>query len=67
MNSPPKRTNARLGSDEFIVLLCGAQDINNVIKIAANIIQKLNEEFFINNTSINIGASIFPDNTTNPD
>jgi diguanylate cyclase (GGDEF)-like protein len=64
-------TVARLGGDEFIVLLCGAQNISNVIKIADTIIQKLNEEFNINNTSINIGASIgisiFPNNTSNPD
>jgi diguanylate cyclase (GGDEF)-like protein len=64
-------TVARLGGDEFVVLLCGAQDISNITKIADTIIQKLNEEFNINNTSINIGASIgisiFPDNTSNPD
>ncbi|MDD2830328.1 MAG: diguanylate cyclase [Sulfuricurvum sp.] len=64
-------TVARLGGDEFIILLSGTQDIGNVVKIADTIIQKLNEEFFINNTSINIGASIgisiFPDNTINPD
>lgn len=64
-------TVARLGGDEFIILLCGAQDISNITKIADTIIQKLNEEFSINNTRINIGASIgisiFPDNATNPD
>ena len=64
-------TVARLGGDEFIILLYGRLDMNNIVKIANTIIQKLNEDFFINNTKINIGVSIgislFPDNTTNPD
>lgn len=64
-------TVARLGGDEFIVLLSGTHDINNVVKIADNIIKKLNEDFLINNSIMNIGASIgisiFPDNTTNLD
>lgn len=49
---------ARIGGDEFIVLLTDVTQISNASDIAQNIINRLNQDFKINNHILNIGASI---------
>ena len=51
-------TVARIGGDEFIILLADIQNDSNSATIAQNIIDKLNLDFKISNTTLNIGASI---------
>ena len=49
---------ARIGGDEFIVLLTNMKEIQAASLIAKNIIDILNNDFLINKQTINIGASI---------
>src|SRR5690606_17931926 len=51
-------TVARIGGDEFTVILMGAGDRKHVEDIAANILEALSEPFRIGHESVNIGGSI---------
>jgi len=59
---------ARIGGDEFIILLTNVQDESNASLIAQKIIDKLNEGFTINKQILSVGASIgiasFPQDAT---
>ena len=58
-------TVARLGGDEFVVLIPFVESTEHVSEIARKIIQAIKAPFTINDTLVNIGASIgistFPD------
>ena len=62
---------ARIGGDEFIVLLTNVKDESNAGVIAQKIIDKLNEDFKVSQDILNIGASIgiasFPQDASNID
>jgi len=62
---------ARLGGDEFTVALTNVAGEEEALLVANKIIDKLSENFLINKTLINIGASIgislFPDSAKNSD
>ena len=62
---------ARIGGDEFIVLLTNVQDDSSATMVAQKIIDKLNEDFNISKQVLNIGASIgvasFPDDAQDID
>ncbi len=49
---------ARIGGDEFIVLLTDIKDEESAIKVAQKIIDNLNKDFVINKNILNVGASI---------
>ncbi|MCW8931986.1 MAG: diguanylate cyclase [Gammaproteobacteria bacterium] len=49
---------ARLGGDEFTTLLLNTNDIQQITKIAKNIIATLSNQFYINQEKVKIGASI---------
>jgi diguanylate cyclase (GGDEF)-like protein/PAS domain S-box-containing protein len=51
-------TVARLGGDEFTVILSQVGEINQVEKIAQNILAKLSMPFYLNNKTTYISASI---------
>lgn len=51
-------TVARMGGDEFTVILSQVSDIAHVAKVAENIIQQLAQPFVINDVTLNISASI---------
>lgn len=61
-------TVARIGGDEFVVVLCGIKGVENISNIASQIIESLNKQFVITDNALNIGASvgisIFPHNAT---
>jgi len=56
---------ARIGGDEFVVLLNGVTHHRDVASIAQTLIDKISTPFFYDNQTLNIGASIgialFPD------
>ena len=60
---------ARLGGDEFAVILHHTESVEDICKIAGNIISSLKATYKIENTECNIGASIgiaiYPDNAQN--
>jgi diguanylate cyclase (GGDEF)-like protein len=62
---------ARIGGDEFIVLLTNVKSESDATHVAQKIIDKLNEDFKISKQILNIGASIgiasFPADTKNID
>jgi diguanylate cyclase (GGDEF)-like protein/PAS domain S-box-containing protein len=64
-------TVARLGGDEFTVILSDVADTRIIQRITSNIIGRLSEQFTIQGTEVNIGASIgislYPDNGTDYD
>lgn len=64
-------TVARLGGDEFTVILTDVDDTRIIQRITSNIISRLSEQFTIQGTDVNIGASIgislYPDNGTDYD
>ncbi|MGZ8983392.1 MAG: diguanylate cyclase domain-containing protein [Methylotenera sp.] len=49
---------ARMGGDEFTVILSEVDDAIYIDKVAGNIIQKLSRPFIINGAELNISASI---------
>ena len=51
-------TVARLGGDEFTVILSKLHDDSNIEVVAQNILQKLEEEFFIGDEIIHMSGSI---------
>ena len=51
-------TVARMGGDEFMVILSQINDATRIGKVAENIIQKLSEPFVIDDNSLDISASI---------
>lgn len=51
-------TVARMGGDEFTVILSQVNDDKQVRKVAENIIQKLSQPYVINGVTLNISASI---------
>ncbi len=51
-------TVARMGGDEFTVILSQVNDATHIGKVAENIIQKLSEPFVIDDNSLEISASI---------
>lgn len=51
-------TVARMGGDEFTVILSQVNDAAHVSKVAENIIYQLNQPFVINGVTLNISASI---------
>jgi diguanylate cyclase (GGDEF)-like protein len=57
-------TVARMGSDEFVVVLPSIKDISDVSTVAEKIISRLTEPYNLKenlcNTGISIGISIFP-------
>ncbi len=65
------RTNdivARIGGDEFVIILSRIQDEKIILKIAESLIKEIRKPFFINNNEHNIGTSIgvsiYPDHGT---
>ncbi len=62
-------TLARVGGDEFILLLLEIKNDKNATKIAEHIIKRIAEEFLIENrrltTSISIGISLYPKDAAN--
>lgn len=48
----------RIGGDEFAIVLCDVQHIEEIDNIGKMLIEKLNQAFFIHNNEIFIGASI---------
>lgn len=51
-------TVARMGGDEFTVILSQVNDVKHVSKVAESIIQKLSQLFVIDGVTLNISASI---------
>ncbi len=51
-------TVARMGGDEFTVILSQVNDATHVSKVAENIIHQLSQPFVINGVTLNISASI---------
>jgi len=64
-------TVARMGGDEFTIILCDIKRIEDSIEIANNLIESINKEIVINNNNIKIGASIgvsiFPEHSSSLD
>ncbi|MDT4332118.1 MULTISPECIES: EAL domain-containing protein [Methylomonas] len=64
-------TPARMGGDEFIIMLPGIKDSLDAAKVAVKILGLLNEPFVINQHQIysraSIGISVFPENSGNLD
>ncbi|MDP4535341.1 EAL domain-containing protein [Alkalimonas collagenimarina] len=54
----PGDTLARIGGDEFVVLLPELQHDNDVVTIAERILQHMNETFFIDQRELHISVSI---------
>ena len=59
---------ARLSGDEFTIVISHAKDTKEAIKVAMNILKKINEDITIQNNKIKVGASIgialFPDDAS---
>lgn len=59
-------TIARIGGDEFVVILEGANNMQSISTIANKIIHALDEKFIVDdnefNISCSIGIAIYPDN-----
>lgn len=64
-------TVARIGGDEFVLLLENISNKNNVSKMVESIAKALNKKFIINNekfeVSCSIGVAIYPDDGTTTD
>lgn len=62
---------ARVGGDEFIIMLTDVKDIKTTLRTAQDIIHKINEDIIIEKEIIQVGASIgisiFPQDSENPD
>jgi len=61
----PRETLARVGGDEFLLLLPGIKDPNSVAKISQRLLDKLIEPITVNKNeffvSCSIGISLYPD------
>ncbi|KWT86734.1 diguanylate cyclase domain-containing protein [Candidatus Magnetominusculus xianensis] len=51
-------TVARLGDDEFIIMLTGIKDPNDACDVATKIILSVGKPFYINSTNCSLGVSI---------
>ena len=51
-------TVARIGGDEFLVILSGIREINNVERIAAKLIEETSHAVSIGGYNFNVGLSI---------
>jgi len=62
---------ARVGGDEFIIILPNIKEQDEALKVASNLIQRISKPININNNEIKIGASIgvslYPDHTKDID
>ena len=62
---------ARIGGDEFAIILKNTMNTYTVTKVAQRILDSLVTPFHLKGVDVNISASIgisvYPDNTTNPD
>ena len=62
---------ARIGGDEFAIILKNTMNSYIVTKVAQRIVNSLVAPFHINGVEVqmsaSIGISVYPDNTTNPD
>ena len=62
---------ARIGGDEFIIVLTGLNEINQLIIIVENILKNIEQPYTINGTTLNtspsIGISIYPDDCESVD
>jgi diguanylate cyclase (GGDEF)-like protein len=54
----PSDTVARLGGDEFAILLTGVDSIDTAKVVADRVVRVVDEEFFINEESVTVGASV---------
>ncbi|HEU4707849.1 MAG TPA: EAL domain-containing protein, partial [Methylophilaceae bacterium] len=61
-------TVARMGGDEFTVILSGQSQQNNIARVYGGILYKLSQPFFLHNeaayVSASIGITIFPEDAT---
>ncbi len=64
-------TAARIGGDEFVVLLEGVKDNDEIRSIASRILESINIPISIDDHTFNVGASmgisIYPDDSENHD
>ncbi len=59
-------TAARMGGDEFTVILCNVRTPNSIIRVAKKIVESIAQPFVLNGknctVSISIGIALYPDN-----
>lgn len=64
-------TVARMGGDEFTVILCNGQTPKSINRVAEKIIDTINKPFFLNgrncSISVSIGISLYPNHGETPD
>lgn len=64
-------TAARIGGDEFVLLLSGVDNVNHAQRAAARILADLSQPMVVNGTAIKVSASIgmtlFPHDDSDPD
>lgn len=51
-------TVARIGGDEFVVIMSSVPDLDIVEKVAANLVEQISESIQVDNNEVNIGASL---------
>lgn len=54
---PANATAARLGGDEFAVILPGAPERKTVLKLAAQLVERLSEVYYFDGVTLSVGAS----------
>ena len=64
-------TIARMGGDEFIAMLPGVKDIEDISRVTDKILESLKSPFQLENhelfVTISIGVSIYPIDSEDPD
>jgi diguanylate cyclase (GGDEF)-like protein/PAS domain S-box-containing protein len=64
-------TVARMGGDEFTIILGELEDLRSIDRVAWSILQSLSEPFLIDTetvyVSVSVGISVYPDDTTKID
>lgn len=64
-------TVARMGGDEFTVILCNVKTPNSIDRVANTIIEAIAQPFVLNgkdsSISVSIGISLYPDNGDTPE
>jgi diguanylate cyclase (GGDEF)-like protein/PAS domain S-box-containing protein len=64
-------TVARMGGDEFTIILGELEDLRSIDRIARSILQSLSEPFLIDTEtvylSVSVGITVYPDDTTKID